>query len=611
MNKIKIIFTIALIFILLATPTLGFRKASDYAKNMGQATDVLSDLVSEGKVPHGAYNMLSIGGSVYKKRITGNFSENMVVHGVLDQVYIVIHGNGTKLGPANATQFSANNQTVTALNLHYYPRNITLTFKGYEWWNNSNQHIVNNTGVTISTAPLYENNGTAYVVDYYTTNNPIWQSKHTNITLNLTTAWLQLNTDTFAQNISIVYNITIDDGTFTAFRLLNNSFYVAPNASLAATQDDLNIYVSNDSGTTWYLVVDGADGLTSTGTQWTGIVDLLTYAQGKSSLLINITFGSDGADDAVGLPDLHFDNFSIIVAVSKLPTRNPKVDLDNDGTWDYGTTGSLINTSSVSVVIGDLALNLTNNIKVYAEGSQKVFINFTWNDENRTVLKLLTIGDNTTNLTHKFLANGTNLTLNLLMNKTLYGHIPVTIITDEHSKMRSYNFSLTMNSYKYMCIKRATFTVSSDTGITVISHEDINISEPIPVFIKPRVGSVTVSVNVWNPSAVVGAELFNSTISSENHSAVVDIMITDIPDGISQVDLYIDGGYVRTINVTNDVVYLNVTGFSERVITLLPSTAALVAPPPEYDWYTIASIIAIAALFITLLYLFVATVRGR
>ncbi|RLC69408.1 MAG: hypothetical protein DRI26_09170, partial [Chloroflexi bacterium] len=473
----------------------------------------------------------------------------------------------------------------------------------------TNQHIVNDSGVTISTASIYENNGTAKVVDYYTTNNPIWQSKHVNITVNTTAAWLEIN-DSVAENISVVYNITIDDGTFTAFRFLNNSFYVAPNATAAATQDDLNIYVSNDSGTTWYLVVDGADGSTSTGTQWTGIVDLLTYAQGKSSLLINITFGSDGADDAAGVSDLHFDNFSLIVQVSKLPTRAPKVDLDNDGTWDYGTIGSFTNGSSASVSIGDLALNLTNNIKVYAEGSQKVIINFTWNDENRTAFRQIVFGDNITNLGYVFVGDNVTINRTLYLNNTLYGELSLFIYNDPHTKNRHFRFNLTLETQKFMCIQNANLTITLD-GVTVRSFKSYGASTPIPVFVKPRYSGVDVRVNVWNPSAYAGAELFNMTISSPVHDEVVDVIVTNISEGITMVQLYKDGNLVDNLTVTDGMVTFNITGFSEHIIVLKPVSVAVIAPPEEIDWYWVVSVIAFAALLMVLLYLGLAALRRR
>jgi len=602
----RIVFAFLILSLIAASATA--LRASDYvgANGIANAQLLINSLIADGVIPPSVSDIIGTKTLTATYNVTGDESRPMSFKGIVDFVLLKINGNGTKLGAYNTTQFAANNQSVTPLNFTYYPRNITLTFKGYEWWNSSNQHIVNNTGANIATTGINETDGSWSVVDDYNTVNPIWQTKAANITVNTTGGWLEAS-DTVAETISIVYNITIDDGTFVTATLNNGTFYVAPNTTAAATQDDLNIYLSNDSGTTWYLIKDGADGSTSTGTQYIGTIDLTPYVSGKSSFLLNITFTSDGVDDDASQPDVHFDTLFINGTVSKLPTRNPKIDLNNDGMWDYGTVASLTNSTSLSVSLNDSDLNLTNSIKVYAEGSQKVIVNFTWYDEGRVhINRVVFAGENKT--LDSFIAAGENVTVQLLNVTRPFAPVTMTIDADTQNTLStSYNYTVTIDRFGYMLMSDAVLSISPVDGVLVESYK--STSEPIPVFVKPRNAEVSVAVNTYYPPAGVADTYLNMTLASTSGN-VVDVVVTNISSDISQLDLYIDGDYVKTLNVTDGAVYFNVSSFSVHTVSLIVS-GALAAPPAEIDWYWVAGVIMVAVLFIVLIYLGVVTLRRR
>jgi len=567
---------------------------------MDVAFNKIMDMINAKKLPEDAINavrMHQIRAIFHHK---GNCTKMLSFKGILDGVNIVINGNGTKLAHLNTTQILADNGSTITLNFKYYPRNVTFKFIGYEWWSSRYQHIINGTGSVIAT--ISETDGSWSVSDDYTSVNPIWDSLGANLTVNTSAGWLEHSVDTVAETVSVIYNFTIDDGYFTSLVWHNVSIYVAPNSTPGTGQDDLNIYYSTDGGTTWITLFDGANGSTSTGTQWTG--DISLPIAGNRSVLIKIEFVSDGADDVAGQADVHIDAINITGTVSKLPTRNPKIDLNGDGVWDVEYNGSLTNgTASTEFSLGDL--NLSNTITVYCEGSEKVFLNFTWYDEGRVYVKKVCVAGVCVDC-DKFLAEGENVTIGLTNVTDIISPVTLTITLDtEHTLCTSYNYTLELKTYPFMLMSYARMSISPTDGVQIESNR--TFSKPIPIFVKPRYADASLSVNVYNPNASVGDVFLNMTIESV-HGNVVDFFLTDLP--YDALDLYIDGNYVTTLNVTDGFCYFNVSNFSTHTIELYPA-GALVAPPSEIDWMWVAGVIMVIVLIATMIYLFVATVRGK
>jgi len=555
----------------------------------------------------------------FTKEHTGDLFTYEVIPGVYENVIVKIGGYGSMLGQANATEWTnKSNQSTWWFNLTYYPRNVTLQLIGYSWWNNTNQHIVNNTGVVISDAAINETDGSWAITDSYSAVNPIWQSMDANLSVNTTASRVDHSPDTFAETVNLIYNITIDDGTFSSVTWNNVSFYVAPNTSLAATQDDLNVYFSQDA-TTWTLIKDGADGLTSAGTQWTGDVDLGVapyYAAGNSTFYIKIEFVSDGANDLVGDLDIYFNDLSISGTVSKLPTRNPelKIDVNGDGTYDYtynnttGTTG-LANGTAVSFNLGNFKLNLTNYMKAYAEGSQKVTVKYTWNDENRTALKKVQIYDKTYDVTTYFLAANETKSFNFTDVKT-HGLLPFYVDLDEHSTNLKFNYTITADVYKWEGVCGGEFSVDPEMGVQMTSEAEKG--EPIALFIRPENAPCLCNVTWFAPNATdVNATICNMTVTTE-HGNIVHFVIGNITKA-TNVSVYVDNNLVLTVPVVNETAYFNYSNWSTHVLTVTVASvpgAPLVAPI-KVTWVDIVIAVAVIVAFLLLVWVIIAAIRRK
>jgi len=593
----KKLLVLLVVLSLIVCPALG---AKIHVGNIGKAFERVYDLSEKGKLPLDAVRALMMHQIRANYTHKGNMSCAMSFKGVLNNVYITIYGNGTELSHYNTTELSASNGTTITLNFKYYPRNVTLTFKGYEWWNSQYQHIINGTGSVI--AQINDTDGSFSVADDYTTNNPIWDSIGANLTVNTSAGWLEHSDDTVAETVSVIYNITVDDGYLTSLTWNNVSIYVAPNSTAGSGQDDLNIYYSTDGGSTWTTLFDGDDGSTSSGTQWTG--DISLPIDGNKSVLIKIEFVSDGADDKAGQADVYIDAINITGTVSKLPTRNPKIDVNNDGAWDVEYSGSLTNgTASTSFSLGDL--NLTNTMKVYAEGSGKVFLNFTWYDEGRLhVIKIL-CGGAEVNVS-KFVASGENYSISLPNITDVIPPVDIEIVVDnEHTLCNCYNYSVTLETYPFMLLSNTVVSVSPSDGVSVEHYT--SVSKPIPVFVKPRNASCYIGVNVYNPNASTADVYLNITIESA-HGNAVDFFLTDVP--ADSLDVYIDGNYYTTLNVTDGVCNFTMTNFSTHNVEFVIGGALAIAPQ-EISWQWVAGVLILAVLIFVLLYLLVATLRGK
>jgi hypothetical protein len=558
----------------------------------------VTSLVESGVLPDKCIDLVDVRHIVANFSHVGSESRHISFNGITKSLSITVYGCGTKLSQANTTEIAADNMTAFNVNFTYYPRSATLTFVGYMWWNSSNQHIVNSSA-TIAT--ISDSDGSFAVSDDYTSENPIWDSIGDNITVNTTAGWLEHSVDTAAETVRVVYNITIDDGYFTSMTWNNVSVYVAVNATAGTGQDDLNIYYSTDGGSTWVTLFDGADGSTSTGTQWTGDVEL--PISGNSTVLIEIEFVSDGADDDAANADVYIDAINITGTVSKLPTRNPKVDINNDGVWDYSYTGVLNNsTTSTPFSLCDV-LNLSNTFKVYAEGSQKVKVNLTWYDEGR--LHVITVGAaGDTETVDKFVAAGENVSVSFNVTR-YFAPVTVTITLDEeHTLCRQLNYSIDLESYKFMLLSDSVATVSPEDGVHVQSYKAS--SEPVPIFVKPDKDLIAVAVNLFNPDARAGDIIASMTISSERHDNTVDIIIGNL--SYDKVEVFVDGNYYTSVNVTDGVAYFAITGFSTHDVDVYAPGAALIAPV-GVDWSWIAALIVFVILNSVLIYLLVATWR--
>ncbi len=543
----------------------------------------------------------------------GNLFTYLHIPGVFENITVTLRGYGSMLGPSNSTEYiNVSNGTVVNLNLSYYPRNVTLDVIGFSWWNNTNQKIVNNTGAVISNAPISESDGSFTVSDDYTSYKPIWQSKSANLTVNTTAGWIGLSSDTVAETVSVVYNITINDGYFTSMTWHNVSLYVAPNTTLGTGQDDLKIYYSTDGGKTWTEMYAAADGSTSPGTQWTGNINL--PIAGNKSVLINVTFISDGADDAAGQPDVHLNAIDITGTVSKLPTRNPAVYIYSDGEWhEYNNTTGMVglaNGTSISFYLGNDTLNLTNKIKFYAEGSQRMSVKLTWNDENRTAIRIVQLAGKVYNVTTLFLANNQTHTFDFT-NAKHCGLIPFWVYVDPHSRNEKFSYTFNVSTFKWMCVMGGRFVVDPQLGMSL--EKMSAAAKPLPIFIKPEKYPCTCNVTWFDPNASgVNSTVLNMTASS-THGNVVHFLISNITNA-KNVSLYVDGVFRRVIPVYNDTCYFNWSNWSEHVIALkvYGTSAAMVAPPSHkfdiWDIVALVFIIAIAAAIVGLVY---EIIKGR
>jgi len=536
------------------------------------AFEKLYNLTQQGKLPEDVLRTILTHEWRFTREHHANLSEHLQFKGILDRVYITIYGNGNKLGQFNNTSIAVDNQTVLDLNFVYYPRSVKLTFEGYEWWNSQYQHIINGTDSVI--AQINDTDGSFTVADDYTSKNPIWDSIGANLTVNTSAEWLEHSDDTVAETVSVIYNITVDDGYLTSLTWNNVSIYVAPNSTSGSGQDDLNIYYSTDGGSTWTTLFDGDDGSASSGTQWTG--DISLPIDGNESVLIKIEFVSDGADDKAGQADIYIDAINLTGTVSKIPTRNPKLDIDNDGVYDVEYSGSLTNGSaSSSYELGDL--KLTNQMKVYVEGSGKVILNFTWYDEGRVFIERLIVGGVEVNVS-KFLASGENYTVSLDDIADVVPPVDIQIVVGVNTLSKDYNYTVELESYPFMLLSDSIASISPSDGCYYESFRAT--SEPIPVFVKPRHHSCSVKVNVYNPNAGVADVYLNVTIASASGN-VVDFVLTDVP--ADSLDVYIDGEYYTTVQVENGVCNFTMTKFSTHDVSFVVG-GALVTPTEEIDW---------------------------
>ncbi len=599
----KVMVGLLMCLLVMATTSAAILTPSKFVTPHGlsKAYEVIQDLYEKGKIPSNVVDILS------KKLKRAEFDANEDVtislsfKGVLDKATLKINGNGSKLYQANSTTVSATNNSVVNLLFQYYPRDVKLKFEGYEWWSSNYQHIINGSGSVI--ASISETDGSFSVADDYTTNNPIWDSIGSNIIVNTSAGWLEHSADTVAETVSVIYNITIDDGTIQSLTWHNVSVYVAPNSTAGTSEDDLNVYYSTDGGTTWSVLFDASNGATSTGTQYTGDVSLPVV--GNTSVLIKIEFVSDGADDVVGQADVYIDAINITGTVSKLPTRNPKLDVDNDGVYEYSYTGSLTNgTLSSEFSLGDL--NLSNMVKVYCEGSEHAILNLSWYDEGRVHVTKVVLGGDEEDVNY-FIAYGENATISFANFTDVVPPVTLTIVVDaEHTHTTAYNFTIELEPYAFMLMDGAVASISPDEGAYFQSLK--SWSKPIPVFVKPRISDAAVAVNVYNPNATAGENYLNVTVSSSIHDNVVDFVLTDVP--YDSLDLYVNGNYVSTLDVNNSTIYFNVTGFSTKDIALIPS-GSLAAPTEEIDWQTVAAALIIFSGIAVAIWLLYATLRGR
>jgi len=180
---------------------------------------------------------------------------------------------------------------------------------------------------------------------------------------------------------------------------------------------------------------------------------------------------------------------------------------------------------------------------------------------------------------------------------------PATLSISVNNSSLSYNYTVTIITFPYMLATDSIVTISPLDGAVLESTKAT--TAPIPVFVKPRSAEVAVAVNVYNPLAGTSDVYLNMTMESVTGN-VVDVMFMNVTDGIEQLDLYIDGDYVETINVTSGVVYFNVDDFSTHTVTMVVS-GALAAPPEEVDWYWVAAVVVVLAMFAWMVYLLIMT----
>jgi len=180
---------------------------------------------------------------------------------------------------------------------------------------------------------------------------------------------------------------------------------------------------------------------------------------------------------------------------------------------------------------------------------------------------------------------------------------PATLSINVNNSSLSYNYTVTIVTFPYMLATDSIVTVSPLDGAVLESTGAT--TAPIPVFVKPRSAEVVVSVNVYNPLAGTSDVYLNMTMESATGN-VVDVVLMNVTDGIEQLDLYIDGDYVETVSVTNGVAYFNVSDFSTHTVTLIVS-GALVAPQEEIDWYWVAAVVIVLAMFAWMVYLLIMT----
>ena len=390
--------------------------------NIDKAFEKIYNLTKEGKLPEDALNAVLMHKLRFTYRHHGNFTGQLQFKGVLNNVFVTIYGNGTKLAHLNNTSMIVDNGTVFWLNFTYYPRNVTVKFEGYE--------------------------------------------------------------------------------------------------------------------------------------------------------------------------------------VNATPSQNPKLDINNDGVWDVEYIGNLTNgSSSPAYSLGDL--NLTNQMKVYVNGSSKVILNFTWYDEGRLFVKKIVCGGAEVNVS-RFIASGENYTVTIPNVTDVIPPVEVTIIVDDdHTLCIGYNYTMEFETYPFMLLSDSTATISPSDGCSYDKYKPT--SNPIPVFVKPRYQSCSVRVNVYNPNASTADVYLNVTIESASGN-VVDFILTNV--SADSLDVYIDGEYYTTIQVENGVCNFTMDRFSTHNLSFVVSGALAVAPE-EIDWQWVAGIIMFAVLVFVLIYLLVATLRGR
>ena len=411
---------------------------------------------------------------------------------------------------------------------------------------NKTQYISNGTTKIVDVSPI---NGSFTFTEDYSEDTKYYESLSGSIGVNTTAERLEVTTDATDETGTVIYNITAVNGNFTLVVLKNTSFYVAPNTTAGTGEDDFNIYISTDNGSTWTLVVDGQNGSASSGTQYTGDVNLTSYVSGLSNFKLKLEFINDGADDDATQPDIWVDDLVLEGELDKAP----------------------------------------QDAKVYVHS-------VTVSGETKEVEQLLGYGD--------------VIELNFTDTDT-HGRILLTINVSDQTENVKYNYTITATIFKWEGVKGGEFVVDPVQGIQITSESEMGT--PIPLFVRPETKPCMVNVTFFDVNVTdVNATMVNMTVNSESDNTV-HFIVTNIEPSITKVAIYVDNQLVNVSVVANQTLYFNWSQWSGHIITMKVYEAAGVsmAPVPTVTWTDIIVFTAVIVLIITIVYVIVQVVRGK
>lgn len=392
--------------------------------------------------------------------------------------------------------------------------NITIEVSGL---GDKVQYLTNGTVKVTDISPI--NGSWSYEEDYESEEETTYTASTASVTIvDSTLTPISSDGSGSSQTEYVIYNITLTNGTYGEVFITHIYFYVAPNSTAGDGDDDFNVYISTDNGTTWIMVVDGISGEDSEGWQSIWNLNITSYVYNTTSFLLKLEFISDGADDVSAFPDVCIDH------------------LELDGyAKDYPIDGKVY----------------IHNIKL----------------------------DNITRVVEQLIGYGEKVDVNLT-NITTYGPVVININVSSHTSPAKYSYTVSVKTFRWELVRGVSLTVDPFDGVQVTAK--VKEGEPVPVFAKPELHPARMNVTYYNPNVTYPNETVMKAVVKSEPGNLVHFLICNINPEVTHLAVYIDGKKVAVIPVVGQTAYFAWDQWSVHVVEFkVYSTASLIAAPQK------------------------------